>query len=174
MPSFLWACPLDCPTCPFRIGVRQGVCENWARLAGNTDDALTLELARTAAEAELELTRVRQTRAALIERAIAFGNLDAPSYFRSALAEGKWINDMLNWMDGQRRIRPRRPVADDPSATMPQDDQARTAKAMRRIAPDLLALDRYESRAVVRRDRAIRALTQRQRRAQRRSLRASP
>jgi hypothetical protein len=40
-------------------------------LSGNSDDALTIKLARTAAEAELELTRVRQTRAALIERAIA-------------------------------------------------------------------------------------------------------
>jgi hypothetical protein len=35
-------------------------------LSGNSDDALTIKLARTAAEAELELTRVRQTRAALI------------------------------------------------------------------------------------------------------------
>jgi len=135
------------------------------KLAGNTDDALALELARTAAEAELQLTRVRQARTALIERAIAFGSLDAPSYFRSALAEGKWINNMLAWMEGQRRVRPKRPVADDPSASMPQDDRARTAEAISRIAPDLLALDRYESRAVVRRDRAIRVLTQRRRRA---------
>jgi hypothetical protein len=118
--------------------------------------------ARTAAEAELELTRVRRTRTALIE-APSFGSLDAPSYFRSALAEGKWINNTLAWMEGQRRVRPKRPVADDPSASMPQDDRARTAEAISRIAPDLLALDRYESRAVVRRDRAIRVLTQRRR-----------
>jgi hypothetical protein len=75
--------------------------------------------ARTAADAELELTRVRQTRTALIERAIAFGSLDAPSYFRSALAEGKWIINMLSWGEGQRRVSPPRPVADDPSASMP-------------------------------------------------------
>jgi hypothetical protein len=124
---------------------------------------LTLELARTAAEAGLELTRVRQTRIALIERAIAFGSLDAPSYFRSALAEGKWINNMLSWLEGQRRVRPKRPVADDPSSSMPHGDRARTAEAIRRIAPDLLALGRYERRAVVRRDRAVRALTQRRR-----------
>jgi hypothetical protein len=84
------------------------------KLAGNTDDALTLELACTAAEAELELTRVRQTRTALIERAIAFGSLDAPSYFPSALAKVKWISNMLKWMEGQRPVRPPRPVADDP------------------------------------------------------------
>jgi hypothetical protein len=131
------------------------------KIAGNTDDALTLELARTAAEAELELTRVRQTRTALIERAMSFGSLDAPSYFRSANAEGKWINDMLNWTEGRRRIRSRRPVANDRLASMPQDDRAHTAEAIRRIAPDLLALNRYECHAVFRRDRAIRALTQR-------------
>jgi hypothetical protein len=90
-----------------------------------------------------------------------FGSLDAPSYFRSANAEGKWINDMLNWTEGRRRIRSRRPVADDRLASMPQDDRARTAEAIRRIAPDLLALNRYECHAVFRRDRAIRALTQR-------------
>jgi hypothetical protein len=129
------------------------------KLAGNTDDALTLEFARTAAEAELELTRVRQTRTALIERAIVFGSLDAPSYFCSGMAEGKWINNMLSRMEGQRRVRPKRPVADDPSSSMPQDDGARTAEAIRRIAPDLLALNRYERAAVVRRDRAVRALT---------------
>jgi hypothetical protein len=133
------------------------------KLAGNTDDALTLELARTAAEAELELTRVRQTRTALIERAIAFGSLDAPSYFPSALAEVKWISNTLKWMEGQPRVRPPAPVADDPSASMPQDDRARTAEAIRRIAPDLVALDRYERRAVVRRDLAVRALTLRRR-----------
>jgi hypothetical protein len=48
---------------------------------------------------------------------------------------------------------------------MPQEDRARTAEATRRVAPDLLALNRYERRAVVRRDRAIRAFTQRRRRA---------
>ena len=42
---------------------------------------------------------------------------------------------------------------------MPAQEPARTAEAVRRMLPDLLKLNRYESRAVTRRDRAIRAIT---------------
>jgi hypothetical protein len=34
---------------------------------------------------------------------------------------------------------------------MPQDDRARTAEAIRRIAPDLLALNRYERPIILQR-----------------------
>jgi len=46
----------------------------------------------------------------------------------------------------------------DPSATMPTEEPERTAEAVRRALPDLAKLDRYESRAVARRDRAIRQI----------------
>ena len=45
------------------------------KIAGRTADAITLEHARVAAEAELELRRVRRIRLALIERTSAFGSL---------------------------------------------------------------------------------------------------
>src|SRR5215472_13160447 len=48
------------------------------KIAGNTDDAITLERAREIAQAELELARVRRAKVALIERASAFGELDPP------------------------------------------------------------------------------------------------
>jgi hypothetical protein len=98
----------------------------------------------------------------LIERAMSFGSFDAPNYFRSAVAEDKWINDMLKGGGASDRAG-QWPMTD--WYQMPQEDRARTAEATRRVAPDLLALNRYERRAVVRRDRAIRALTQRRRRA---------
>jgi hypothetical protein len=49
----------------------------------------------------------------------------------------------------------------DPSATMPAQEPERTAEALRRALPELLQLNRYESRAVARRDRAIREITKR-------------
>ena len=46
----------------------------------------------------------------------------------------------------------------DPLATMPTEEPERTAEAVRRALPELAKLDRYESRAVARRDRAIRQI----------------
>ena len=44
------------------------------------------------------------------------------------------------------------------SATIPTDKFERTAGAIRHVLPELVKLDRYESRAVARRDRAIRQI----------------
>ena len=46
----------------------------------------------------------------------------------------------------------------DPLATMPTEEHERTAEAVRRALPELAKLDRYETRAVARRDRAIRQI----------------
>ena len=43
------------------------------KIAGNTDDAITLDCALQIAQAELDLARVRRAKVALIERASAFG-----------------------------------------------------------------------------------------------------
>jgi hypothetical protein len=44
------------------------------------------------------------------------------------------------------------------SPSMPSSEPERSAEAVRRALPELLKLDRYERRAVARRDRAIRHL----------------
>jgi hypothetical protein len=49
------------------------------QIAGDTEDKLKIELARGAAEAELELARVRRVKVALIERVTAFGRFDSLS-----------------------------------------------------------------------------------------------
>jgi hypothetical protein len=51
------------------------------QIAGDTEDKITIELARDAAEAELELARVRRVKAALIERVAALGRFDVPNSF---------------------------------------------------------------------------------------------
>ena len=107
------------------------------KIAGNSKNEIILEHARDAAEAELELERVRQVKVALIERVSALGSLDAPQVFGSAAQGIRYLKS-------------------DP--TMPTEEPERTAEAVRRALPELAKLDRYESRAAARRDRTIRQI----------------
>jgi len=116
------------------------------KIAGNTDDAITLERAREIAQAELELARVRRAKIAVIERASAFGELDPPQ-----LTVIQMIR-LLNAFDRNRLIVPK-PIGT--LATVPSQEPDRSAEAVRRVLPELRTLDRYERRAAVRRDRAV-------------------
>ena len=59
------------------------------------------------------------------------------------------------------------PNSVDLSATIPADKFERTAQAIRHVLPELFKLDRYESRAVARRDRAIRQIVRKRSRGHR-------
>lgn len=128
------------------------------RIAGKSQDETTLGLARTAAEAELELERVRKVRISLIERAIELGGINAPRDIRSAKKEARWLFAMELYSMGMRRTRPPRPTPINPVQAVPKDPSDRMAEAVRRILPELVAIDRYEQRAAGRRDRAIRQI----------------
>jgi hypothetical protein len=117
-------------------------------IAGDSEDAITLERARAIAQAELDLARVRRAKIALIERARAFGELDPPQAFRTVTQ----IKRFFNALDRGRLILPK-PV--DSSATMPSQEPYRSAEAVRRVLPELRKLDRYERRAAVRRHQAV-------------------
>jgi hypothetical protein len=125
------------------------------QIAGDTEDRVTLELARDAAEAELELARVRRVKAALIDRMAAFGRFDVPNRFASPKDELAWI---LQHFFGATLWKGRPKFAVDPLPALPSQEPQRTGEAVRRALPDLLKLHRYECRAVTRRDRAIRAM----------------
>jgi hypothetical protein len=116
------------------------------KIAGNTDDAITLERARAIAQAELDLARVRRAKVALIERASALGELDPPR-----LAVTQTIR-LLNAFDRDRLIVPK---PSDSSATMPSREPDRSAEALRRALPELRKLDRYDRRAAAQRERAV-------------------
>ena len=94
-------------------------------IAGDTEDAIMLERARAAAQAELDLAQIRRAKVALIERASALGELD----------QG-------------------RPTLPEPTA-LPSQEPDRSAEAIRRALPELRKLDRYERRAAVRRHQAV-------------------
>jgi hypothetical protein len=123
------------------------------KIAGNSKNEIILEHARSAAQSELELERVRQVRVALIERVSALGSLNAPPIFGSSAKEFCFLKAVLSgrWPTAM-------PQRIDPLATMPTEEPERTAEAIRRALPELALLDRYESRAVARRDRAIRQI----------------
>ena len=126
------------------------------KIAGGSKDEIILEHARAAAQAEFDLARVRQVKLALIERASGLGALDAPQVFGSLAKEMRYLKSILSG-----RAPPGLPERVDPLATMPTQEPERTAEAVRRALPELVKLDRYESRAVSRRDRAIREIVRR-------------
>jgi hypothetical protein len=113
------------------------------KIAGDTADEIILERARAAAQAELDLARVRRAKVG------AFGDLDAPQAFSSVTQASRLLNAF-------ERDGPTIPDPIDSSATTPSHEPDRSAEAMRRALQDLLKLDRYERRAAARRDRAVR------------------
>jgi hypothetical protein len=127
------------------------------KIAGDTGDPILLERARTLAQAELDLARVRRAKVALIERASAFGELDPPR-LTPTLPQ---MMSLLKALDRGRFIPPipiDPPKSIDTSATMPSQEPDRSAEAVQRVLPELRKLNRYERRAAVRRDRAVRDL----------------
>ena len=104
-------------------------------IAGDAIDAISLEYARTAAQAEFDLAQIRELKVALIQQAKNLKEIElAPAAEESAI-----------------------------EATTTNSEPEREALALRRAVPDLLSLDRYESRAAARRARAIRNLLARNR-----------
>jgi hypothetical protein len=121
-------------------------------IAGNTDNEIVLQHAREAAQAEIDLARVRRVKVAFIERASAIGTLDRPQIFNSVREASRFLNSI------GRGETPTLPDRADPLSTMPTQEPERTAEAVRRALPDLVKLDRYESQAAARRHRAIRKI----------------
>lgn len=121
-------------------------------IAGSADDAIVLQHARDAAWAEIDLTRVRRMKVALIARTLTFGTLEHEPLFRNR-------RDVREFFDCLDRGLPWAPSRTDPLATMPSEEAERTAEAVRRALPELIKLFRYESRAASRRDKAIRRIT---------------
>lgn len=123
--------------------------EDLAReIAGGASDLVSLELARTAAEAALDLARIRQVRVALIDRLVMFGTFDVPE------AASKTMGDVMHFMTTFLETG-KLPKPADAAETMPSMGPERTAEAVRRALPELMRLDRYERRATAQRRRCV-------------------
>jgi hypothetical protein len=122
------------------------------KLAGKTNSEIILEQARDAAQAAIDLARVRRVKVALIERVSALGSMETPQLFNSVHEANRFLISI------ERGGMPAMPERVDHLATLPSQDPERTAEAMRRALPELAKLDRYESRAAARLDRVIREI----------------
>jgi hypothetical protein len=112
-------------------------------------DRVGLADARAVAAAEHDIRRVQRVKTALIDRFHVFGAVEPQLLFRSLGEEVRYLQLMM-----QDKIS-KLPEPPDPSATMPPTDPERLGEAMLRSHKELLRLDRYERRAIARRNRAI-------------------
>ena len=122
------------------------------KIAADATYLVTLEDARSAAQGEFGIARVRQAKVALIERMLAFGELDPPPLFRSVRQAVRFLE--AAWDSGELRFQ----QTVDALETMPSAEADRLAEAVRRALPELIRLDRYERRAAALRDYGLRAL----------------
>jgi hypothetical protein len=132
------------------------------QIAGDSDSEIILELARSAAEAEFDLARVRLASVALINRVSAFGAID-PFFDELAKDKAKWQRLQAELRHFKARLSgaaPQSPVQDliDSTENMPTREPERTAEAVRRALPELVKLNRYQVRAASRRNRAIKEI----------------
>ncbi len=123
-------------------------------IVGEGASASTLGLGRQAAEAMLALDQIRRMELGLIALVSAFGRLETPNTFASKRDEVAWV------MQTFLGVTPKRPpkFAVDELAPMPKEEPERTIEAVRRGLPALLRLQRYEARAIAKRDHAVRAI----------------
>jgi hypothetical protein len=121
------------------------------KIAGDTADLITIETARTAAQAEFDLAQIRLVKVALISRAIATGETEMSQIFESLGQVKRFLNAIAR---GEFIL----PESAQTETAMSVTEPERTADAVRRVLPELIKLDRYEHRAIAKRDRSVRAI----------------
>ena len=84
---------------------------------------LTLEYARDAAHAELDLAQIRQIRVALIERMSAFGEFQAEPAFNS-------VRELKRFLYAAHRAGVNAPIPVKPAPIMPAAEPERLAEAV--------------------------------------------
>ncbi|MBR0704314.1 hypothetical protein JQ599_30710 [Bradyrhizobium diazoefficiens] len=124
------------------------------QIVGPRKERLALVFARDAAVAQCDLARVRRLKAELIRWVAAFGSIDPPKIFNSWKEELRYVKASLRNNNTWLPL----PIPPDPAETMPVDPAERMAEAIRRALPELAKLERYESRAIGRRNRALRTM----------------
>jgi hypothetical protein len=123
------------------------------KIAAHSTDVVVLECARTIAEAEIDLARIRRLKVALISHVNALGEVKPAPTFESL----REIKQFFKGLDRGELILPERNELPE----MPTTEPERSAEAMRRALPDLMRLNRYERHAGARRAQAMHTLLER-------------
>jgi hypothetical protein len=119
------------------------------QIAGKATDPISLELARAAAEAQFQLILIRRVQVALIDRVETLGRYKT--------------NDQLSEQSVLRMLRSVHATGDVPpieiARRLHKPEPGREAEAVRQILPELRKLDRFASRAITSRGRALALLS---------------
>jgi hypothetical protein len=129
------------------------------KIAGANPSALTLEWARSAAEAMLDLARVRRVKMDLLERAAEERSCD-PRELLSADLDPQWRSTTT----AQHQANASKDSGDPGLLRVgaePPNELGKISEAMLQNLSELQALDRYERRMTSRLDRAIRQIAKR-------------
>jgi hypothetical protein len=151
------------------------------QIAGDAADVLSLERARSAAQAEFDLADARQAKVALIELLQTDGDCDGPARpltplqadGRREVSQAASIFDKTDFFTDGWPYREAGSLAKlDKAGFFSEPGKAGTSKpsarpkrpqtAARQRLSELLKLDRYERRATGRRQRSLRALSKRE------------
>jgi hypothetical protein len=122
------------------------------KIAAQSTSPIVLEWARTAAEAELDLARMRRIRAILIEQATR------PSKRSQRLPLSSVTETRL--LHRWRKSSSVPPADANSAASLPLTEPDRTVAGMRQLLPQLQIIARYEQRAWSRREKNLRSITQ--------------
>jgi hypothetical protein len=129
------------------------------QFAGNSADARIPALAARAAEAHLDLARIRRVQTAMIERALM---LDAPGVRSHPELEELRHRIAQNGWEGKTQGVSLPPleslVSSTPQPAGNDEEERRFIHAVQHILPELTKTCPYEKRAAGRRDRAIRKM----------------
>jgi hypothetical protein len=120
-------------------------------IAGEVTSAIAFEHASVAAEAEVELGRIRDAKRALMDRTGIFDNFKTPTTFPTDPRKDPWLMSAI----GRGRRSP--PIEAEDSSRM-QQEEAERSEAIKLVLSELTKLSLYEKRAAARRDRTIRKL----------------
>jgi hypothetical protein len=124
------------------------------KILGDTDNPIPFAHARSAAEATLDLARVRHIKVALIECVAALANIDPLPEVDPVEMAWRYLKAM-----GSPDGRTRAPKRTEPPTALPPPQRDASTEALRRAFPSLMKLDRYERRAASRRERALREIS---------------
>jgi hypothetical protein len=127
-------------------------------VAGEGATSMILELAHRFAEAQIDLVRIGQARHDLLSRHISDPEFRPDEYVKKAHIIRKIIAGRIRRFGPEDRIPAfLMPMVDRALHWKPQGDE-KLAHILSDLAPKLVAMDRYERRALSRRKFAIRAL----------------